>query len=66
MMNQYEVLLNAMTAMPDAKLSALAELLAEDDKQQRTIAHKEFAEVSLQKLKTRRRAAKPAGAVTEV
>ncbi len=66
MMNQYEVLLNAMTAMPDAKLSALAELLAEDDKQQRTIAHKEFAEVSLQKLKTRRRTTKPAGAVTEV
>jgi non-ribosomal peptide synthetase component F len=70
MTGQYEILLNAMTAMPDAKISALGELLAEDERQHRVVAHKEFTEVSLQKLRTRRRTAKTtseqAGAVTEV
>ena len=70
MTSQYEILLNAMTAMPDAQISALAELLAEDEKQHRVVAHKEFTEVSLQKLRTRRRTAKTAspqaGAITEV
>ena len=56
MAHQYETLLNGVATMPDRKLSAIRELLAENEKQQRAREHKEFTEVSLQKLKTRRRA----------
>ncbi len=58
MANQYETLLHAIAAMPEAKLSALAELLAQNEKQQHAGEHKEFEEVSLRKLKVRRRTAK--------
>jgi len=58
MANQYETLLHAIAAMPEANLSALAELLAQNEKQQRAGEHKEFEEVSLRKLKVRRRTAK--------
>ncbi len=55
MANQYEALLSATVAHPDASLSFFYELLTEHDKQQRTSEHEQFEEISLQKLKTRRR-----------
>ncbi len=51
----YETLVQAAIADPKVRLSALCELLADVDKQQRGSDHKKFQEAGLQKLKKIRR-----------
>jgi non-ribosomal peptide synthetase component F len=47
----YEVLLASAAADPGAKLSSLAEILADAEKQQRAVQQKDFQQASLSKLK---------------
>jgi len=51
MASLYEVLLRSVAANPEMKLSSLAGILAEAEKQQRGAEQKEFQEASLRKLK---------------
>jgi len=55
MVGLYQSVLEKATANPDARLSELLELLAVEDQQHRASLHKEFQELSLQKLKSVKR-----------
>jgi hypothetical protein len=56
MANQYEALLSTIVSQPDAQLSFFRNMLAEHEKEQRAAEHQEFEQLSLDKLKGRRRA----------
>jgi amino acid adenylation domain-containing protein len=53
----YQLLLEKATANPAMRLSQLLEVLAEEDQQLRASQHKEFQQLSLQKLKSAKRKA---------
>jgi amino acid adenylation domain-containing protein len=52
---QYEILLRSIVVAPDARLSTLAQTMAEADRQQQLLNEKEFQQASLKKLKTIKR-----------
>jgi non-ribosomal peptide synthetase component F len=51
----FETLLHYVTTQPDARLSALREILAETDKQQQAATREQYRAAELQRLKTVRR-----------
>lgn len=51
----YQLVLEKATANPMLRLSELIAILAEEEQQQRDSQHKEFQQLSVQKLKTVRR-----------
>jgi non-ribosomal peptide synthetase component F len=55
MVEMYQLVLERVTTNPTLRLSQLLELLAEEDRQHRSSKHKEFQELSLQKLKSVKR-----------
>jgi hypothetical protein len=61
MFNQFEAILTHVVAEPDAKLSTLAALLAENDKQQARSREEDFRKSQREKLKNLRRTGPAAG-----
>jgi non-ribosomal peptide synthetase component F len=55
MAGQYQLVLEKATANPTRRLSELVGILAEDEQQHRATQHKEFQQLSAQKLKTAKR-----------
>jgi len=57
MADLYRLVLEKAAANPEVRLGELLGLLAEEDKQHRSLQHKDFRRLSAQKLKTTRRKA---------
>ncbi len=53
--NLYRAILGEVSAKPELKMNDLLQYLAESERESRTLEHKEFRELSSQKLKTIRR-----------